>query len=355
MAFCNNCGTSIDDAARFCVKCGAAIAPAVLPASPASPLSGPAHRLTFHGTGGELFLLYLKLILLSFVTLGIYSFWGRTQLRQYFAENSRFDNISFAYSGTGTELLIGWLKALGVFLVLVAQLFLFTVLLGEKLGLITGIIVFYAAMFCLVPVAMIGSWRYRMSRTSLRGIRFSFRGDLMSFLKVYVPGLLLTIITIGIYAPIFLNNIRRFYCNNAFFGNARFDYDGEGRDLLGLWVICLLLTPFTLGLSMIYFNISRFNYQWNHTGFQGARFVAKANVVEYVFLIVTNAILSLITLGLATPWLMLRVLRFQFENVSLQGEVHMERIQQEFINSSAVGEGVATFLDTSATDIGLGV
>jgi uncharacterized membrane protein YjgN (DUF898 family) len=60
-------------------------------------------------------------------------------------------------------------------------------------------------------------------------------------------------------------------------------------------------------------------------------------------------------LGIATPWVILRVLRFQLERVTLQGDVHMERIMQEFIDASPVGEGITTFLDTGATDIGLGV
>lgn len=360
MAFCNNCGTSIDDMARFCVKCGASISPAVLPGSAGAPVavppvSGPVHRLSFHGTGGELFLVYLKIVLLSIVTLGIYSFWGRTQLRQYFAENSRFDNISFAYSGTGLELFTGWMKALGVILVLFAQVFVFTVLLGDKLGLVVGMVVFYTAMLIAIPLAMVGAWRYRMSRTSLRGIRFSFRGDLVSFIKVYIPGVLLTIITLGIYTPIFLNNIRRFYCNNAHYGNARFDYDGEGRDLLGTWVICLVLSPFTVGLSLLYFNMLRFNYQWNHTGFQGARFVANMQFFDYLILTVTNALLAFCTLGIATPWVILRTVRFQIDAVTLRGEVRMDRIMQEYIDASPVGEGVATFLDTGATDIGIGL
>jgi uncharacterized membrane protein YjgN (DUF898 family) len=362
MAFCNNCGTEINSAARFCTRCGASIAPAVLggpvdgaPQVPVLPSNAPVHRFTFHGSGGELFLLYLKVILLSIVTLGIYSFWGRTQLRQFFAENSRFDNVAFAYNGTGFELFTGWLKALGVVAVLFCQVFLFMLLLGEKLGLVVGGIVFYVVMFCFIPLAMVGAWRYRTSRTSLRGIRFSFRGDFVSFLKIYVPGALLTLITFGIYTPIFLNNIRRFYCRNAHYGNAPFHYDGEGRDLLVPWIICLVATPFTLGVSMVYFNVLRFNYQWNHTSFQGARFVANVQFVDYLVLVVTNALLAFATLGIATPWVILRVLRFQLERVTLQGDVHMERIMQEFIDASPVGEGITTFLDTGATDIGLGV
>jgi uncharacterized membrane protein YjgN (DUF898 family) len=38
------------------------------------------HRLSFHGTGGALFGIHIVTLLLSLVTLGIYSFWGRTKV-----------------------------------------------------------------------------------------------------------------------------------------------------------------------------------------------------------------------------------------------------------------------------------
>ena len=40
----------------------------------------------------------------------------------------------------------------------------------------------------LMPVAMVGARRYRLSRTSWRGIRFSFRGRLRDFVQLFVVG-----------------------------------------------------------------------------------------------------------------------------------------------------------------------
>ncbi len=353
MPFCNNCGNEIEAVARFCVRCGAGIAQAVVVPPPA-PKATP-HRLTFHGAGGELLLLYIKTILLSIVTLGIYSFWGRTRIRSFFAENTRFDNVAFAYHGTGLELLTGFAKAIGLVLLLGVQMGVCILAAGETAGAIIGGIIFAAGILILAPLAMIGAWRYRLSRTSLRGIRFSFRGNLIDFSKIYFPGLLLTIVTFSLYAPYFWNNIRRYYANNAYYGNARFAYNGEGRDLFVPWILSLILTPFTLGISMLWFQLQRFNYQWSRTQFQSARFASAIAFGDFFLLHLTNLLLTIFTLGIATPWVMIRTVRFAFDRVTLNGELSLQSIAQEFIDSGATGEGIESLLEDGATDLGFGM
>lgn len=353
MPFCNNCGNQMPDLARFCVRCGAGVSSAVIP-PPREP-NAPTHHLTFHGAGGELLLIYIKTILLSIVTLGIYSFWGRTRIRAFFAEHTRFDNVAFAYHGTGLELLIGFGKAIGVLVLLGAQFGVFILAAGQTLGAILGGMVAAIGMLALVPAAMVGAWRYRLSRTSLRGIRFSFRGNFIDFCKVYFPGLLLTIITFSIYAPFFWNNIRRYYTNNAYYGNARFAYNGEGRDLFVPWILGLFLTPFTLGISMLWFQLQRFNYQCSRTRFQNAALVPAIPFGDYFLLHLTNFLLAVFTLGIATPWVMIRTVRFVFERLTLRGDLNLQAIAQEFVDSGATGEGLESLLDNGATDLGFGV
>ena len=49
----------------------------------------------------------------------------------------------------------------------------------------------------LVPLALVGARRYRLSRMSWRGIRFSFRGPASDFVKLFVLGTFLTSLTFG--------------------------------------------------------------------------------------------------------------------------------------------------------------
>ena len=51
---------------------------------------------------------------------------------------------------------------------------------------------------------MVGARRYRLSRTSWRGIRFSFRGHVWALIKIFILGSFLTGLTLGLYYPFFL-------------------------------------------------------------------------------------------------------------------------------------------------------
>ncbi|WP_410482280.1 DUF898 family protein [Riemerella anatipestifer] len=55
----------------------------------------------------------------------------------------------------------------------------------------------------IIPFAIHGSFRYRMSRTSYRGIRFGYRGNRKEFIKKFLKWTLFTIVTFGIYAAWF--------------------------------------------------------------------------------------------------------------------------------------------------------
>src|SRR2546426_1122654 len=76
----------------------------------------------------------------------------------------------------------------------------------------------YLIGLVLVPIGMVGARRYRLSRVSWRGIRFSFRGRAREFVRVFIPGVLLSTMTLGLYYPFFQNNMRRYLVNHSFFG-----------------------------------------------------------------------------------------------------------------------------------------
>ncbi len=78
----------------------------------------PARQPSFVGNAGALFGIQLVNLLLTVVTLGIYSFWGKTRVRGYLWSQTEFEGDRFAYHGTGKELLIGWLKAFAILFVL---------------------------------------------------------------------------------------------------------------------------------------------------------------------------------------------------------------------------------------------
>ena len=128
-------------------------------------------RFSFTGTGGALLLIYLKNIILSIITLGIYSFWARVNITRYMYQNTVFMDSNFEYHATGKEKFIGFLKALGIFAVYVAFLAGLEYVLGMFLDpAVTPLIemaVIYLTILAAVPFIMVGSDRYRLQQVVL--------------------------------------------------------------------------------------------------------------------------------------------------------------------------------------------
>jgi len=305
-------------------------------------MTGQARAATFHGTGATLFGIHLRNFLLTIVTFGVYLFWGKSRVRQYLYRQTAFDGDRLAYHGTGGELARGWVKALGLILVLL----LVSGVIAQFINRIVGPLVFYAGLFGLLfPLALVGARRYRLSRTSWRGIRFSFRGDFEDFLEVYIPGVLLTGITLGVYFPFYHVNVRRFLVDNSRFGTQEFAFDGEGRDLLGQHLLAMLLTPLTIGLYWFWYAAFRDRYYWSHTTFGDGRFASTVTGGGLCKLTLVNMLLVIATLGIAYSWAQVRTIQYYCEHLTLEGPVDLDSVRQDAVAASATGEGLAAMFD----------
>ncbi len=146
------------------------------------PLPAARRRLSFHGTGGTLFGLHVVNVFFTVLTLGVYYFWGKTRIRRYLFGESAFEGDRFAYHGTPKELLLGFAKAFLVFFVPIVVLTVVRDVLDVGPVIQRAAAVSISLLFLVfLPVAMVGARRYRLSRTSWRGIRFSFRGVALEF------------------------------------------------------------------------------------------------------------------------------------------------------------------------------
>ncbi len=70
--------------------------------------------LSYSGKGGEMFMLMMKNLVLTIITLGIYRAWAKTDFRRYVWGNVHFLGDRASYTGTGEELFKGWLKLIGL-------------------------------------------------------------------------------------------------------------------------------------------------------------------------------------------------------------------------------------------------
>ncbi len=328
----------------------AAPGPALLSPPPAgleTPGSDSFRRPRFHGVGGTLFGIHIVNVLLTLVTLGVYYFWAKTRVRQYLFGQTEIAGDRFAYHGNGKELLLGTLKAALIFglpillLNLVRDVFDVHALIKVVAGLISGSLV-----FVFFPVALVGARRYRFSRTSWRGIRFSFRGYVWDLIKIFINGSFYTALTLGFYTPFFLVNRQAYLVTHSYFGSERFDFTGRGKDLLSPFVVALLLTLPTLGLCWVWYLARKRRYFWDHTRLGAARFSCSVTGGALLALWVVNVLLLICTLGLAWPWVRTRNIHFAFQNLALSGPLDLARIRQQAQYASTVGEGLAGFFDS---------
>jgi len=341
---------------------------------------------TFTGKGRTLFGIFTTNTVWTILSLGIYSFWGRVNIRRYLHSQTKFAGARFAFHGTGGELLLGWLKALGVFGTPYLGLHYLSIQHTEAISQwsLYGLAGFLVV--CLLPTAIVGSHRYRMSRTSWRSIRFSFRASILSFTGLYLKGALLSLLTLGIYYPTFEHARRAFLTSGTHFGNQAFKFDGDPKSLGQLYfkafrrlvltlVIAevfllgtsflathfrpnqvvdlvflstvgtgIILAPFLLGL-WFWFQAAKQRFMWNHTTFGPGRFRATMKGRDLFELKCTNFILLIFSLGLAWPWVQKRNLQFQYYHLGYRGPLRLQHIVQQATSASPMGEELAGFFD----------
>jgi uncharacterized membrane protein YjgN (DUF898 family) len=310
------------------------------------------HHLAFRGRGGSLLGIHIVNVFLTLLTLGVYSFWAKARVRRYLFAQTELDGDRFAFHGRGLEMLIGLIKAIIVFGLPLAALQYVPHLVDAGRGAaVAASIAAYALVTVIIPVARTGARRYRLSRTSWRGIRFSFRGRAVEFVRIYVVGALLTILTLGLYYPVFATRNQAFLVSHSHFGTARFNFDGRGAELLADFVYALLLTLPTLGLVWFWYMARQRRYFWSHTTLLTARFRATITGWRLFRLKLGNLMVILLTLGLGWPWATVRIARFWCRHLTLEGAVDLAAIQQETQAASATGEGLLGLLEADL-DIG---
>jgi uncharacterized membrane protein YjgN (DUF898 family) len=318
----------------------------------AGPGTGKSFRISFHGEGLAFFKMKLVQALLTIVTLGIYWAWARAATLKYIYNNTEFAGSRFAFHGTGKEMFIGMLKAIGVFGIFIVMFFI-AGLIKDKTMSVLLIFCAYAGIFLLVPLALYGTMRYRFSRTSWRGIRFGYAGTLKELYLIYLKAIPLLIITLGFYAPFFQVKLRKCLLSNLRFGGVRLQFTGEGSDFFGIVIKGSLLTMLTLGIYSFWFTAERFNFIWGNIdveqGTKRARFNATMTGGKFFGFAFPAMLLVVVTLGLGLPWVMMRLIRFYADNMEVIGDFNPDAlVQGDKDKIGAAGEELGSMLDVDS-------
>lgn len=315
---------------------------------------GPVNKLNFNGQGSTYFGIFIINRLLSVITLGIYYFWAKIKEKKYLYNQTEFNGDNFDYHATGLELLFAWLKVVVFAAVVIGIQYLEILYPGNITKIVSGVTI-YLIILILTPIALILTQRFRYSRTSWRGIRFSFRGGIKQFLRIYVPGFILTSLTFGIYYYYLHFQTRDFHVNNTYFGDSKFGFDGNPSELFGRFLRAIFLSLFTFSIYWWWFAAERHRYYWAHTYFSGARFRSTIEGYPLFILKFTNLLLVIFTLGLGYPFAVIREIKFMLDNMFIDGDLDLHEIVQDARSPSAVGEEIADAFDIDLVGMDLGI
>lgn len=316
----------------------------------ASQASQPAattdvFQLSFYGQGRSFFALMLRNILLTLVTLGVYMPWAKTARRQYIWQNIEVQGHRLRYHGTGQELFIGYLKVVFGYLVFIGLPPVVKRLTGSVGASVAVQLVLVLLLVPLIPVAIWGSRRYLLSRTSWRGIRFRLEGSPAPYLKTFLGGYLLSIVTLGLYGPVWLNNLRRIMINATALGTRSFEYRGDNRVVFWMGVKGFLLTLVTFGIYGFWYQAQLLRYELANTWFDGAHAETSITGRELLGLVLLQLFGITLTLGLAFPWIAVYTLEFVIQRTRLVGPIDFAAIERAPALGNAVADGLADVLD----------
>jgi uncharacterized membrane protein YjgN (DUF898 family) len=307
-------------------------------------------RFKYFGAGLEFAIIYFKNILLTIITMGLYYPWAKVELLKYHYQSTELDNSRFLFTATGKEVFKGFIKIYAILIALYA--FLIYASQTQNLTLITtASVLFYMFLLLLIPLAIHGSVRYRASRSSWKGIHFKYLGDRKELFLLFIKGLFLTIITLGIYGAWLQVDLRKYVLRNLHFGDLSFRFNGSGGQLFWITVKFILLIYITLGIYGFWYykNSIKFyvdNLEISQNG-KPVNFECNIKTADIVELLVINFLLLVFSLGLATPWVTVRTFKFILRFITIKEGLDTESIQQVSYDDydDATGDDFMDFLD----------
>ena len=304
------------------------------------------YKLSFHGQGKAYFGIIIVNWLFTIVTLGFYFPWAKAKNLKYLYGSTALENDRFTFHGTGREMFVGFIKAIVIFGLIYGILALFMYLEMPVLG----VLLFYFTFIAILPVAVHGSYRYRFSRTSWRGIRFGYRGDRNELVVNFFQWIFFTIITLGIYGAWMVMKLRNYLMSHVRAGNVEFKYKGVGSKYFILNLKGYLLSIITLGIYSFWWYKDLFAYYVDnlslHKDGQQIKMKSIATVGDIFKMVMGNLLIVIFTLGLGYAWAVTRTMNFMVSNIKLQGDMDLTNIQQtEDDYNDATGDDMTGFLD----------
>lgn len=365
--------------------------------------------LVYKGSVGTTYKVWLKNLFFMIITLGIYRAWAKTRMRKYLWAHTVIDGDRLNYTGTGGELFRGYLKVALLFFVVSLLSILATIyILGDDVettqeqtaqqkqaaeyaalakcgytaenwhevtsdiysnclkeqkqkgdeekesltSLVSNLIV--VPFFVYVGLFMrYSSLRYRLSRTSWRGIRGSMRGSANKYTVLSFGRLLLNIISLGFLIPKSDMARQAYIMRDMYIGNQKAQFNNDTTGLMKTHIITALLAFPTFALSRLWYSAALKNKKLANTSFGAVTLRGTYTGGKLASLYIINILLFIFTFGLGIPIIINRTIHFHATNTVVSGNIASTTILQGKSDAGNMGEGFDNALD-SGLDIDFG-
>ena len=330
------------------------------------------HPLSFTGTAGEFFRIWIVNVFLTVVTLGIYNAWAKVRTRKYFYANTHLAGHSFDYLANPINILKGNL-VVGAGL----GLYYFTGSFAPEWNLVV------VGLFYLVfPFLVFQSLRFRTRYSSYRNIRFHFHGTLGESYRVFLGLPFLLTFTLGLLFPYVMFRQKKYAFGNFAFGTTRSRFDGSSGLFYKVYLLAALMGAalfalLTFGVSALvepfgsaslvltylvivplfllvqeYIYVSITNYCWEETQLGGVSFRSTLEVWPSIWIRLTNLLAIVVSVGLLIPWAKVRRTRYIVENLAV---VMREDDLDAFVADESHHQNSLGDVATDALDIEIGL
>ena len=337
----------------------------------------------FRGSGAEYFRIWSVNLLLTIVTVGIYSAWAKVRRMRYFYGSTRLDGHAFDYHAAPIAILKGRVIAFGLYVVyaIIAQVYP------------TGSLLVLIPFAFILPWVVMRSRKFHMRMSSWRGLRFDFHGDYPGALKAYTGWLLAAIATLYVLFPVYLRKRIAYVLDHSTYGSQQFRFTtpqsafwGFALATVGLVVLLVIgwgvavyannleaikaaeevriageapdagfrapiaLAGLALALGGIavsaFYSKSVTNAAFGGLEIGPHRVQSTLRTGPLVRLYIKNFILIVLTLGIYYPWAKVAMIRYQLANTMLyaQGDLDDFRASAE-AGGTATGEEISEIFD----------
>lgn len=270
-----------------------------------SPGAAVHSRLEYDGARGDLAKITVTNAILTLATLGIYRFWGKTRLRRYLWGRVSFLGDQAEYTGTGKELLLGFLIALAALALLIGSAFGIQTASGDDHPVYwIAESVYLLILLFLAYVAEYRARRYRLSRTEWRGIRFAQDGSSLRYALLALGWGIVVVLSLGTAYAVYRTRLQHYRTTHTSFGNRRFGLEARAAKLLKPWLLAWIFFVPTLGLTYVWYRVKEFRYFTENSrcgafSFKSALTARSVILAVIVYVLFTSLTMVFLVLGIA--------------------------------------------------------